>query len=892
MISPKSVIAAAVLLLAACSNSDDAPRGEARLSLNTASTAFGRVVSEPAGIDCPERCAASFPAGEEVVLRAEDSDTAVFERWGEDCGEARECRLRLDEGRVQSVHFAAARRLSRGQWRGGDTHVHSDHSSDGSLPRQINESARGNVSVGDQITFAERTGTDFLSITDHRTFDQHYHPEWFSEEVLLVRGEEANGRPHATVQGGVERVLQQASNDVRALQQSIWDARAQGAVWITAHPDRDATEDDGTPLDVAAPLGVGAVEIWNIARDADANIAYAETMWNRGYRFGVVAASDNHFRELRLISGPGTPRTSLRMRELREVEALSALAAGHSRLSASAVGPTLSMQAAVGEGETAQRYQAGDEIFVPAGTSVALELVTERALGTRLSVFRNPGRDAGPLTTFTPTALMGEERFTLELEAEEAPAWYRAELRGPGKPDSPLFTVENLVDGLAEGNLLPILETVGDLPGQLRAATPALFVSEQPPQPDTVVPLPADSGGDDGARLAIGSRAAWSGFPDVAAVGEVTHIVAEARVDGRAGVHYRRDEAGEFSGLLNLAPDSASARQPRVAARGDTVWVVWQDERAGEIPRRPAIMARASFDGGRSWEPETIVRAVDGRAEHPDIALDRQGRPVIVWQEIGSGRAFDVWAQVLGRDAEPVNLSGADKETAAANAIDTRSARWPASLYPAVSVAGDGSIAVVWQDNRSDPDPLFTGSVGNAEGTSPDDWAIFSALRGAGSEQWQRGPVAAVAQAAQRFPAVVHDNAGMLHLAWERQALSDSGTTAYVQATRLAPGAGEWQPAQDVAGSEAYSAQRPALGLASDGAPMLAWMDAGAEDWRWRIGRADFDGARWAVVRAIDARGNNTWPAVAEGQLVFAGTRNARRLQRDATQQIFLRVEE
>ena len=91
MISPKSVIAAAVLLLAACSNSDDAPRGEARLSLNTASTAFGRVVSEPAGIDCPERCAASFPAGEEVVLRAEDSDTAVFERWGEDCGEAREC---------------------------------------------------------------------------------------------------------------------------------------------------------------------------------------------------------------------------------------------------------------------------------------------------------------------------------------------------------------------------------------------------------------------------------------------------------------------------------------------------------------------------------------------------------------------------------------------------------------------------------------------------------------------------------------------------------------------------------------------------------------------------------------------------------------------------------
>lgn len=885
-------IAAALLvplMVAACGGSSP-PTGERTVAISTASTAFGRVVSEPAGIDCPGRCAAIFETGASVALHVEDGGTAIFEHWGSDCATQRECTLGPGGDVSVPVSFAAQRRLPRGDWFGGDTHVHSDHSSDGSLLRQLDQGNAGNVAVGDQIAFGENTGAAFLSITDHRTYDQHYHPGWVSSDILLVRGEEANGRPHATVQGGVERVLQQASSDVRAVQQSIWDARAQGAAWITAHPDRDATEDDGSPRDVAAPLGVSAVEIWNIARDTNDNIAYAETMWNRGYRFGVVAASDNHFRELRVIAGPGTPRTSLRLQGLRETEVLSALRAGHARLSASGIGPTLRMEAIVGEGDAKQRFQAGDEVFVPAGTPVTLELITERALGTQLRVFANPGREAGPVASFLPTALVGEQLFELEIEARAEPAWYRAVLRGPGKPDSPLATVEGLVDGLANGDLLPALEAVGELPGQLRAATPALFVSEQPPEVDTVAPLPSDAGADDGARLAVGSRGAWSGFPDVAVAGGVTHLVAEGRVDGRAGVFYRRRADDAFATLLDLAPDSASARFPRIAARGDTVWAVWQDERAGEIPRQPVIMARASFDGGRSWEPETIVRAVDGRAEHPDVALDRESRPLIAWQEIRSGRPFDVWAQVLGRDAEPVNLSGEGKAFAPANARDTRSARWPASLYPAVSVADDGSLAIVWQDNRADADPLFSGAMGTPEGTTPDEWDIFSAQRSAGAPEWQRGPSVAIAESAQRFPALVHDNTGALHLAWERQALSSSGTTAFVQATRLAPEASAWQSAQDVAGSERFSAQRPVLGLGADGAPALAWADAASDDWRWRIGRADYDGARWGAARSIDGRGNNTWPALAGGQLVFASTRNARRLQRDATQQIFLRA--
>ena len=47
------------------------------------------------------------------------------------------------------------------------------------------------------------------------------------------------------------------------------------------------------------------------------------------------------------------------------------------------------------------------------------------------------------------------------------------------------------------------------------------------------------------------------------------------------------------------------------------------------------------------------------------------------------------------------------------------------------------------------------------------------------------------------------------------------------------------------------------------------------------------DNDAWSAGTMIPARGVNTWPMVAQGALVFASNRNAQRLQRDHTQQIF-----
>src|SRR5215467_16125599 len=53
----------------------------------------------------------------------------------------------------------------RGMWLAGDTHVHDDHSSDGSLPRQQSgQRLPGNLPLRDQIGRAEQVGLDFMPL--------------------------------------------------------------------------------------------------------------------------------------------------------------------------------------------------------------------------------------------------------------------------------------------------------------------------------------------------------------------------------------------------------------------------------------------------------------------------------------------------------------------------------------------------------------------------------------------------------------------------------------------------------------------------------------------------------------------------------------------------------
>lgn len=775
-----------------------------------------------------------------------------------------------------------------GVWLTGDTHVHTDHSSDGSGPRQaLDQRGPGSTPVSAQLAAAQRRGLDFLPITDHRTYDQHWDPQWTSSSMLLVPGEEANSSPHANVLGAVDQTTDGAeppgSPGYRHLQQSIWDVHAQDAVWQTTHPDDGEIGSDGRPNANASATGVDLVEVLN-SESPEAKLDYAENRWNAGWRFGVVAASDSHFTELDAVQGPGLPSTRVLAAARTERALLDGFLAGHTALSRGPGAPVVEL-AADTDGDGRLDALAGDERLVPAGSTVRLSLRVRGGAGNDVIVYGSPGRSAGPVATFRP--VLPDETFAVGVPVRPGDSWYRVEVRGPGG-----------VSGVRD-------PATYDPVRQLQAATSPLFLStSRLAEPRAELPLPPTSGSDR-AGLALGPTGRFTGFADVAVTGQGgdsrsqgdadgssggrAHVVAERHDAGRTSVVYRR--GSETTRETDLAPASSSARLPRVAARGDRVAVVWQDERTGQAPRRPDVYLRTSDDGGRTWAPEQRLTAGAGRAERPVVGLLLDGTPVVAWQDNRRG-AFEVLVQRIGVDPEPVDLSRAGKTIDPGNPLDARSARYPASLFPALAVSPDGAVSVGWQDDRTDPDPLFTGSMQTPRGTAPDDWEVLvTTLAPAGSTWSAPVPVSSDPRAADRHPCLLYDDRGVLHVAWDAKALQAAGVNVAVRTSSSSDGGRTFAPPVTVGLDPDAMSQRPRLGLEDGGGVRLVWQDSRSVDWRWKVFTAtlaDPTAGGWSSAQQVTGAGNGTWPAVSRGQVVFTTDRHAVRVQRDRTQQVML----
>nr|WP_240954300.1 CehA/McbA family metallohydrolase [Solimonas marina] len=840
----------------------------------------------PSGIDCGPHCSASFAGDTTVTLLATPAGDAQFAGWSGDCSGVDVCTLTMDAARKVRARFVAAPATApTGDWLKGDLHVHDDHSSDGSFPRQVfGQGFPGNLPVSDQIAQAERVGLDFLMLTDHRTYDQHDDPLWRSETLLLIPGEEANGSPHATVHGAVDTIVQGANPpdapEFARVQQSIWDAHSQDAVWVTAHPDDGETDDDGTPNARANAQGMDLVEAWNRASNPDAEIDYCENRWNAGFRFGINGGSDDHFKELWAIAGPGSPTSEAYAASASERGILDALHHGHTRITPSAIAPLITFTADV-DGDGVFEAMAGDEAAATPGRAATLRIRVQHALGDTVLLYPSPGRSAGTLQSVLADS--DDVSFDVDITTPDTPQWYRVEVRGLGLVAG--IDTSNLTDPAALLSSLKLLD-------QLRGLASPIFIGPTLAQAAPDVAIPDDIGRDDGALWVAGARERYSGFADIASA-DATHIVLEAHEPGASRIVYRRLESdGDWRAAPQvLSSESTTARFPHVAARGATVFVVWQDEPHGQIPRRPVIRLRRSLDGGNSWQAIETIRDIDGRSEHPAVAIDADGDPVVVWQEITPDQPFDVMVQTVGVDAEPTNLSRDGKTLVAASALDARHARDPASVWPAIASSADGRIAVAWQDNRDDPDPLWTGSTGNGDGTNPDDWQIAVRTRGAGSSAWSALQTLGSNDRADRHPALRYGDDGRMVAAWDSKTLDSSGVNLSIQAAVASTddsGSATFTAPQTLAADADAMGQYPHLGRDADGAVRAVWYDARAADWRWRVMTTKLAGAGWDAGTLLLAPGVNTWPATDGGHIVFSSTRRAQRLQRDRTQQIFV----
>ncbi len=849
-----SLIAIATIMLGACGGNgggdEVAPKSPDLSEAFNAQVRIqgnGHITSLSSPFDCFESFCSVRTEAPLEVLAVPASGYRLIEWSDPKCGVGQTCKL--DATPLTVTFQKLPPEVPNGSWIGGDLHVHTDHSSDGSLPRQtFGDAARGNVSVADQLGEATRMGLDFLSLTDHRTYDQHYDPLWDSASLLLVPGEEANGRPHSTVHGAVD-MLTQASvqndkGELARLQQSIWDAHSQNAVWISAHPEKDLMHDDGTLKVLADAVGVDLVEAWNNAKKPDVAIDYSEDRWNAGYRFGVAGASDNHFREVWLTHGPGKPTTRTFVEKPSQRALLQALKQGRTHVGHRTDGPFVTFEADFEhQGFTAM---AGDEVVVPAGSKGMLRIRLEGAQGQRVLVYRSPGRSAGPIAEFRPKDAF--EVHTLPVESRGESEWFRVEI-------------------------LSLL-------GQLRGLSSPIFVSETRAHPQ-VDWLPEETNGTDGARWVFGTLGSYSGFADAARSGSRLHIVAETHSSTGSKIVYKHITETNAIQPKVISGADEGARFARVAAEGERVVAVWQDSYS-QTPLRTRIRMNQSEDGGKTWGRPVTIRQVEGRSEHPVLVLGSGGDPLVAWQEIQAGGAYDVWFVDFAISSEPENISEAGKIIVHPHSRDSRSARYPASLWPSLAVSGSGEIAIAWHDNRTDPDPLWTGSAGLGEGTAPDNWQIMVKRRGV-EGKWGEPLSVGMDEEADQHPSLAFDNEQRLILAWNRKPLKSSGASwslgvAHIEGdalTLLSAG-------HDHEGHQ----QRPRLARSDKGVMQMVWYEGGSDDWRWKISQSMLEDGRWSEAQRLNAPGNNSWPVTTGDEIVFTSSRYANALQRDPTHMI------
>jgi hypothetical protein len=142
---------------------------------------------------------------------------------------------------------------------------------------------------------------------------------------------------------------------------------------------------------------------------------------------------------------------------------------------------------------------------------------------------------------------------------------------------------------------------------------------------------------------------------------------------------------------------------------------------------------------------------------------------------------------------------------------------------------------------------------------------------------------------ADRHPDVVFGANGDLVVAWESKQQSPAGKNLAVLAAVSGDGGVTFSAPAVLAPEATTMSQRPRLGVDKDGAVRAVWYDSRSTDWRWRVMTAVYrKDAGWDAGTLLKGRGINTWPVTSGGVIAFSSTRNATRLQRDPTQQVFL----
>jgi len=185
------------------------------------------------------------------------------------------------------------------------------------------------------------------------------------------------------------------------------------------------------------------------------------------------------------------------------------------------------------------------------------------------------------------------------------------------------------------------------------------------------------------ADVRLSNNAADQYHPAVAAVDSSVHVVWwDERQGLNSEIFYKRstDAGATWSEDTRLTRDTAKSHYPSIAAAGDTVHVVWWDERTGWD-----IWYKRSTDAGTTWSADIALTATPGLSMWPSLAVSA-GSVHVVWFDDRDGNQ-EIYYK---RSTDGGSTWGEDVRLTSASFY---------SEYPVTAASGQ-LVHVAWSDNR------------------------------------------------------------------------------------------------------------------------------------------------------------------------------------------------
>ncbi len=305
-------------------------------------------------------------------------------------------------------------RLRAEGWLRGDLHMHttwSDGDDSVATTIAIAEYLEDPLFLAAHPEYSDNQ-LDFIAITDHRTVDCLSDPEWTSQKLLLVSGEEFGGNGHANVFGISEFVDHDPGGDgtdLTDIEAAEDDTHAQGGLFSINHPLADGDpwpwdnrRHDGLELwnskwgmggppfsadqladcadwaDPVSPFFRRAVAEQTGGREAQL-FAFYEAMLAKGLSPALVGGSDRH-----MLFQNGYPTTWIQPDGDGVDGLLAGVRAGHTFISRSPVAATVELSVEAGGAEA----RLGDALAIEPGQKLKIRVRVGRARGGLLRLIR------------------------------------------------------------------------------------------------------------------------------------------------------------------------------------------------------------------------------------------------------------------------------------------------------------------------------------------------------------------------------------------------------------------------------------------------------------------------------------------------------------------------